>query len=89
MFPYMYTESEAYKSQWEYFNKYEITSYSINSSIVKSVRRRDDTYYAWVTENITETKKGQLVSSSSDWVYRLKITNRGILIFDYIDDPAN
>ena len=89
MFPYMYTESEGYKSQWEYFNKYEITSYSINSSNVKSVRRRDDTYYAWVTENITETKKGQRVSSSSDWVYRLKITNRGILIFDYIDDPVN
>ena len=88
MFPYMYTESEAYKSQWEYFNKHEITSYHINSSDVKSVRRRDDTYYVWVTENISETKAGKNVSSSSDWVYRLKITNRGILIFDYIGDPA-
>ena len=87
MFPYMYTKSNAFESQWEYFIGHNITSYDLNFCEVESLRKRDDTYYAWVFESATETKDGKVVSVNSEWVYRLKITNRGILIFDYTERP--
>jgi len=87
MFPYMYTKSNAFESQWEYFIGHNITSYNLNYCEVESLRKRDDTYYAWVVESATETKDGKVTSLHSEWVYRLKITNRGILVFDYTDRP--
>jgi len=82
MASYSPTWSNAYKQQWNYFNKHNITNYSIDWLTFDSVTYDGKAYYVVDNETIGETKNGVFTTSSTKWKYTVindggafKVTN--------------
>ena len=74
--------SNAYKTQWNYYNKHSITSYYVEDLSIDSVTFDGNVFYVVDNETISETKDGNFVRSTSRWKYTVindggtfKVTN--------------
>lgn len=74
--------STAYKDQWNYFNKHNITSYYVESISYDSVTYDGNAFYVIDNETISETKNGNFVRNTTKWKYTVikdgnsfKVTN--------------
>ncbi|MBE5041288.1 TcaA NTF2-like domain-containing protein, partial [Ructibacterium gallinarum] len=86
--PYLKPGSEAMKNQWNYFNKYNILSYQIDDSMIKSIRKNGNTYYVWAFEAYTELKNDQINHGSENWVYLMEKEDGKLRVLDYTQDPS-
>ena len=87
MSPYVKIDSRAYTNQWNYYNKWDIASYTLNEVTIDSASKNGDAVFAWVYEQQEEIKNGVAVSNQAYWVYRLEASGDGYLVTDYISDP--
>ena len=85
---YAQVGSLAYKSQWDYYSKWKISYYNVESLTVRSAKKNDNIVYAWDEEIISEIRGGQEKSSNDHWIYKLIISNGNYYLIDYIKDPA-
>lgn len=74
--------SNAYKTQWNYFNKHSITSYYVDSLSFDSVTYDGNSFFVVDNETISETRDGKFTSTSTKWKYTVikdggvfKVTN--------------
>ena len=88
MSQYAEVNSKAYTTQWEYYNKWNIDYYRLQSLSVSSVSQIGNTFFAWVYDQISESKNGVVDTSAEHWVYRLEWDGTRYLIIDYTLDPA-
>ena len=61
--------SNAYKTQWNYFKKHNITSYQVEDISFESVTYDSKAFYVVDKESISETKNGVLTRNTTRWKY--------------------
>ncbi len=88
IFQYLKPGSKAYQLQTDYKNADPNVHETLHWVNVINSRYDGTSYYVWVDENRTVSRKGTTKTQTDSWVYRLIKNSDGYEIVDYITDPV-
>lgn len=89
IFQYLVSGTTAYNQQTDYKKKHPNLTQHYNSVTVRTTRKSDTYYYAWVKENMTQTENGVTKTVEDNWVYKLCKEGDKWYINDYTKDPLS